>query len=64
MSETRGERQLSNPIGEALEELEAKARQLGARDFHAWVGTENYEMRVAPDGSWVDRRILTILREA
>ena len=33
-------------------ELEERARALGARDFQAWVGTENYEMRVAPDGSW------------
>ena len=29
-------------------------RPLGQRDFHAWVGTENYEMRVAADGV-VDR---------
>ena len=43
-------------------ELEERARALGARDFQAWVGTENYEMRVAPDGSWIDRRILDLLR--
>ena len=45
-------------------EIEAKASALGARDFHAWVGTENYEMRVAPDSSWIDRRVLQILRDA
>ena len=31
-------------------ELEERAHALGHRDFHAWVGTENYEMRVDPDG--------------
>jgi len=45
-------------------EVEAKAHALGARDFHAWVGTENYEMRVADDGSWIDQKILAILRGA
>ena len=45
-------------------ELEERARSLGARDFQAWVGTENYEMRVAPDSSWVDRQILDRLRAA
>jgi uncharacterized Ntn-hydrolase superfamily protein len=47
---------------ELEEELEAFARAQGARDFPAWVGTENYEMRVASDGSWIDRRILDIVR--
>ena len=42
-------------------ELESRATGLGHRDFDAWVGTENYEMRVGPD--WVDRRVLAILRE-
>ena len=32
------------------------ATALGHRDFAAWVGTENYEMRVAADGSWIDVR--------
>ena len=31
------------------------ARRSGSPDFHAWVGTENYEMRAAPDRR-VDRR--------
>ncbi len=51
------------PVTPELEqELEEFARAGGHRDFHAWVGTENYEMRVAPDLSWVDRRILEIVR--
>ncbi|WP_372729519.1 DUF1028 domain-containing protein [Nocardioides sp.] len=51
------------PVTPDLErELEERAQALGARDFHAWVGTENYEMRVAADGSWVDERILELLR--
>src|SRR4051794_17601065 len=52
------------PMTPELEaELEERARAHGARDFPAWVGTENYEMRVADDGSWIDRRILDIIRE-
>lgn len=43
-------------------ELQAFATAGGHRDFHAWVGTENYEMRVAPDLSWIDERILAIVR--
>jgi uncharacterized Ntn-hydrolase superfamily protein len=51
------------PVTPELEaELEQRARALGARDFAAWVGTENYEMRVAHDGTWIDRRILDLLR--
>jgi len=46
-----------------LEELEALASTAGHRDFAAWVGTENYEMRVAPDASWIDVRILEIIRD-
>jgi uncharacterized Ntn-hydrolase superfamily protein len=51
------------PVTPELEaELAELARAAGARDFQAWVGTENYEMRVASDGSWVDRKVLDILR--
>ncbi|MBB3040395.1 DUF1028 domain-containing protein [Nocardioides sp. LMS-CY] len=45
------------------EELEQLATALGHRDFAAWVGAENYEMRVADDGSWIDVRILEIIRD-
>jgi uncharacterized Ntn-hydrolase superfamily protein len=45
-------------------ELESFAADRGHRDFHTWVGTENYEMRVAPDLTWIDRRILEIVRGA
>ena len=44
-------------------ELDRGAVALGSRDFLAWVGTENYEMRVADDASWIDARVLAILRE-
>ncbi len=51
------------PVTAELEaELEAFATAQGARDFQAWVGTENYEMRVAPDLSWIDQQILDIVR--
>lgn len=51
------------PVDEGLrDELERRAREEGARDLMAWVGTENYEMRVAPDGSWIDEKVLAILR--
>lgn len=51
------------PVTPELEaELEELAQAAGARDFLAWVGTENYEMRVAADGSWIDVRILEIIR--
>jgi uncharacterized Ntn-hydrolase superfamily protein len=51
------------PVTKELEEeLEAFAHSQGARDFQAWVGTENYEMRVAPDLSWIDQKVLDIVR--
>lgn len=43
-------------------ELDVRAQELGHADFAAWVGTQNYEMRVADDGSWVDERVLELLR--
>lgn len=43
-------------------EISAAVRAKGHPDLAAWVGTENYEMRVAQDGSWIDRRVLAILR--
>ncbi|MEU6135804.1 DUF1028 domain-containing protein [Nocardioides sp. NPDC047086] len=45
-------------------EVEAYAATQGATGFLAWVATENYEMRVAEDLSWIDRRILDIVRTA
>ncbi len=48
---------------ELAAELEERAAAAGHPSFLAWVGTENYEMRVAEDGSWVDERVLAILRE-
>lgn len=45
-------------------ELEERAAALGQESFLTWVGCENYEMRVAPDVSWIDQRVLAILREA
>jgi uncharacterized Ntn-hydrolase superfamily protein len=44
-------------------ELEELATRAGHQDLQAWVGTENYEMRVAEDGSWIDRKVLDLLRE-
>ncbi len=43
-------------------ELEEFARTQGQPDFTTWVGTENYEMRVAADLAWIDQRILAIVR--
>ena len=47
---------------ELAAELDERARAAGHRDLNAWVGTENYEMRVAEDGSWIDRSVLERLR--
>ena len=49
-------------VGDALRsDLEVFARTEGHPDFATWVGTENYEMRVAPDLAWIDQRILDIV---
>jgi uncharacterized Ntn-hydrolase superfamily protein len=51
------------PVDPALRtELDERARALGHADFPAWVGTENYEMRVGED--WVDEKVLAIIRAA
>ena len=42
-------------------ELDDRARTLGHPDFIAWVGTENFEMRVG--SGWVDQKVLEILRD-
>ena len=52
------------PVTPELEaELQAFAQDQGSTTFLAWVGAENYEMRVAQDLSWIDRRILDVVRE-
>lgn len=43
-------------------ELDGLARATGAADLLAWVGRENFEMRVADDGSWIDEAVLARLR--
>ncbi|MCW2815520.1 MAG: hypothetical protein JWN84_2975 [Nocardioides sp.] len=43
-------------------ELEDFARAQGQPDFHTWVGTENYEMRVDDALAWIDQRVLDIVR--
>jgi uncharacterized Ntn-hydrolase superfamily protein len=49
---------------ELFAELESLARAAGHEHFREWVGSENYEMRVAPGlrPDWVDRRVLEIAR--
>ena len=47
---------------ELAAELDELARAAGHADLRAWAGTENYEMRVADDGSWIDRAVLDRLR--
>jgi uncharacterized Ntn-hydrolase superfamily protein len=51
------------PVTAALEEeLQTFARAQGNADFHEWVGTENYEMRVDPELTWIDQKVLDIVR--
>ncbi|HET7684620.1 MAG TPA: DUF1028 domain-containing protein [Marmoricola sp.] len=47
-------------------ELEQLARALGHEHLREWVGSENYELRVAPGlkPAWIDERVLAILRDA
>ncbi len=45
-----------------LAELTAYAIAHGHPDFTTFVGTENYEMRVASDLAWIDVRVLDIVR--
>ena len=46
-----------------IAELEELARADGKDGFAMWVGSENYEMRVAEDLSWVDAAVLRIARD-
>lgn len=43
-------------------EITSLVQALGYAELLEWVGTENYEMRVAPSGSWIDKRVLALLR--
>lgn len=43
-------------------EIDALVARAGHPSLASWVGTENYEMRVAEDGSWIDAEILSRLR--
>jgi len=45
------------------QEIGLLVASLGHPDLAAWVGTENYEMRVAADGTWIDEAVLAILRD-
>jgi uncharacterized Ntn-hydrolase superfamily protein len=49
------------PLTEQLRaELETLAHARGCVDLDAWIGTENYEMRISED--YVDRRVVELLR--
>jgi len=43
-------------------EIEHLVHERGFADLNSWVGTENYEMRVDPNGEWIDEKVLEILR--
>jgi uncharacterized Ntn-hydrolase superfamily protein len=45
-------------------EIESLVHRLGFADLNSWLGTENYEMRVDPHGSWIDEKVLEALRRA
>ncbi len=45
------------------EEIAGLVNAAGHPDLAAWTGSENYEMRVAADGTWIDQRVLAILRD-
>jgi uncharacterized Ntn-hydrolase superfamily protein len=47
---------------ELRSEIDELVQAAGHPDLASWVGTENHEMRVAEDGSWIDRQVLAILR--
>ncbi len=49
---------------ELAAEIEHLVHGRGFPDLGAWVGTENYEMRVDPDGAWIDEKVLEILRSS
>lgn len=48
---------------ELAQEVAERVHRLGHSDLHAWVSTENFEMRADAGGAWLDRQVLDILRE-
>jgi uncharacterized Ntn-hydrolase superfamily protein len=51
------------PVTDELrEQLEEFARTEGHPDFATWVGSANYEMRVADDLTWIDQQVLDIVQ--
>jgi uncharacterized Ntn-hydrolase superfamily protein len=46
------------------DEIEGHLHAIGFASLDTWAGTENYEMRVAADGTWIDQQILERLRDA
>lgn len=53
------------PVDDALfAELSAFAQSQGHEHFREWVGSQNYEMRVAPGlrPEWIDEQVLAIVR--
>jgi uncharacterized Ntn-hydrolase superfamily protein len=52
------------PLDDELRaELETLAKATGQRDLAAWVGSENYEMRVDLEAGWMDVLVLQALRD-
>ncbi|HEX4472368.1 MAG TPA: DUF1028 domain-containing protein [Nocardioides sp.] len=48
---------------ELRREIDQHVSALGFDDLDHWAGTENYEMRVDPEGGWIDQQILERLRD-
>lgn len=44
-------------------EIAGLIKQVGSPDLITWAGVHNYEMRVGEDGTWIDRKVLDLLRE-
>lgn len=44
-------------------EIAGLIKHIGSPDLMTWAGVHNYEMRVGEDGTWIDRKVLELLRE-
>jgi uncharacterized Ntn-hydrolase superfamily protein len=44
-------------------EIAGLIKHIGSPDLATWAGVHNYEMRVGEDGTWIDRKVLELLRE-